>query len=219
MVSPDQWNATLRNVVTPNGSGGSCTPVANCTTEHFTPAWELTKVSDPVSGTEVQPGDTITYTLTALNASDAVVEGALAEDDLSAVLNNATVDETSLDAGLSLSGTTLTWAIPTLQPGESASVSYTVTVDTDAFNVIIENVVVPVGAGGICVEAADCTTTHDTPEVLGEEVIKPRPPVVKGVALPATGAPENSGLFGLVGTLTVGLGALLMLADRRRRES
>ena len=93
------------------------------------------------------------------------------------------------------------------------------TVDTDAFNVIIENSVVPVGAGGACVAATDCTTTHDTPEVLGEEVVKPRPPVVKGVELPATGAPENTGLFGLVGTLTVGLGALLMLADRRRRES
>lgn len=218
-VNADQWDQHLRNVATPHNQGGDCATVGGCQTDHPTPAWSLTKVSDPASGTEVEPGDTITYTLTALNTSDAAVEGGLAEDDLSEVLNNATLDTTSLDAGLSLSGTTLTWTIPALQPGASASVSYTVTVDTDAYNVIIENVVVPVGAGGACVVAADCTTTHDTPEVLGEEVIRPRPPVVKGVSLPGTGAPEHSGLIGLLGTLTVGLGALMILADRRRRQA
>jgi fimbrial isopeptide formation D2 family protein/LPXTG-motif cell wall-anchored protein len=218
-VSADQWDATLRNVVTPNGLGGECAVLSDCTTEHFTPAWALTKSSDPVSGSEVEPGDDIVYTLTATNTSDATVEGAKAEDDLAEVLNNATLDEATLDAELSLSGSTLTWAIPTLLPGESASVSYTVTVDTDAFNVILENVVVPVGAGGVCVEDADCTTTHDTPEVLGEEVIRPRPPVVAGVELPSTGAPENAGLFGLLGAVTVGLGALLISADRRRRQT
>ena len=218
-VSADQWDQTLRNVVTPTNLGGECDEAGDCTTEHFTPAWELTKVSDPVSGSEVDPGDSITYTLRAVNTSDAAVEGATAEDDLSEVLNNATLDETSLPDELTLSGTLLTWAVPTLAPGGEASVSYTVTVDTDAFNVILENVVVPVGAGGVCVEADDCTTTHDTPEILGEEVVKPRPPVVLGGGgLPDTGAPRSGTLIGLLGSLTVGLGALLMSADRRRRQ-
>ena len=216
-VSEDAWDQTLRNVVTPAGLGGECEEPGDCTTEHFTPGWELTKVSDPASGSEVDAGDDITYTLTAVNTSDAVVEGATAVDDLSEVLNNATLDEASLPDELTFSGTTLTWAIPTLAPGEQASVSYTVTVDTDASSVILENVVAPVGAGGICVEADDCTTTHDTPEILGEEVVKPRPPVVLGEELPPAGAPGSSTLVGLLGTLILGLGALLMSADRRRR--
>ena len=52
----------------------------------------LAKGSDPVSGSSVDPGDQIVYTLKATNTSDAVVEGAQAVDDLSKVLDNATID-------------------------------------------------------------------------------------------------------------------------------
>ena len=37
------------------------------------------------------PGDTVTYTLTATNNSDGVVTGAIVTDDLSDVLDNATI--------------------------------------------------------------------------------------------------------------------------------
>ena len=218
-VDAGEWGEDLVNVVTPNGDGGSCPSPEECTTDHPTPAWTLTKTSDPADGAGVDAGDTITYTLTATNTSDGVVEGAQAVDDLAKVLDNASIDAATLADGLVLDGTTLTWSVPTLEPGASATVSYSVTVDQDASLVVLHNVVVPVGAGGSCVTDEDCETTHRTPEILGEEIVRPRPPVVKGVeeVLPPTGAPSYGRLLGLVGVVTVGLGALLMAGDRRRR--
>lgn len=64
-----------------------------------------------------------------------------------------------MPSGATLSGTTLTWRIPTLQPGESATLTYTVTVDDDAYDVEFGNVATP-GDGGECIV---CTTTHITP--------------------------------------------------------
>ena len=130
----------------------------SCETEHLTPHYVLAKASDPVSGSSVQPGDTITYTLTATNDSDAVLTGATATDDLSNVLNNATLGRGP--GGAMLTGTTLTWTIPELQPDATATLVYTVTVNADAFNVTIGNVATP-GPGGECVE--DCDTEHFTP--------------------------------------------------------
>ena len=170
-VNADALGVTIGNVVT---SGGDVPPPTNCEadepcgeTEHYTPAWDLTKSSDPASGSTVVPGDTITYTVTAKNTSEnAVLEGATGVDDLSNVLNNATLTE-PLAAGLTLSGTTLTWSIPDLESGESASVSYEVTVNADAIDVTIGNVVT--GGGDVppnpCAEGdPECRETeHYTP--------------------------------------------------------
>ncbi len=179
-VNPDAFNATIGNVATP-GPGGECEEANDCTTTHETPGWVLSKTSDPVSGSTVEPGSSITYTLEATNTSQAVVTGAVATDDLSDVLDNATLD--AVPSGATLSGTTLTWAIPTLMPGASEQLSYTVTVNDDATNQTLHNVVTP-GTGGNCVPiepqsfpaqraaaivsaAADdppaCETTHFTP--------------------------------------------------------
>ena len=49
----------------------------------------LVKSSDPASGATVNPGDTVTYTLTVNNDSDGFVSGATVTDDLSDVLDNA----------------------------------------------------------------------------------------------------------------------------------
>ena len=91
-VNAGAYNQTVRNVVTTSSPGGRCEEPADCTTEHFTPHYLVSKSSDPPTGSTVNPGDTITYTLTVHNDSDATVAGAVVTDDLSAVLNNATVD-------------------------------------------------------------------------------------------------------------------------------
>ena len=67
-VNAGAYNKTLTNVATP-GPGGECTTAADCTTDHFTPHYVLSKSSDPASGSTVSPGDTITYTLTVHNDS------------------------------------------------------------------------------------------------------------------------------------------------------
>ena len=57
---------------------------------HLTPDYVLAKASDPVPGSTVQPGDTVEYTVTVTNESDGV-EGAVVTDDLSDVLDNASI--------------------------------------------------------------------------------------------------------------------------------
>jgi len=161
----------------------------------------LAKTSNPASGSTVDPGDTITYTLTATNTStQADLTGAVATDDLSDVLNNATL--VSVGAGGTVSGTTLTWAIPDLGPGESATLTYTVRVNDGAYDVTIGNVATP-GDGGTCPTA--CTTDHQTP---------PEPPVPP---LPQTGT--DASLQGLlIGLGLTAAGGLVIAGARRRRR-
>ncbi|MFZ1381800.1 MAG: isopeptide-forming domain-containing fimbrial protein, partial [Scrofimicrobium sp.] len=148
-INDGAYGVTIANVATPQGP----VPPAPCPendqtcreTEHYTPAWDLTKSSDPASGSTVKPGDTITYTLTAKNTSSkATLTGAKASDNLLNVLDNATLVE-PLAAGLSLSGTTLTWDFGSLAPGATKSVSYQVKVNEDALGVTIGNVVTGTG--------------------------------------------------------------------------
>ena len=148
-VNDGAWGVNLHNVATP-GPGGDCTEA--CSTTHPTPRWLLAKSSDPASGSTVQPGAKITYTLTAQNVSDAVVRNGIATDDLSDVLNHATLD--SVPAGATVTGTTLHWALPELQPDQTATLSYTVTVNTDALGQRLHNVATP-GPGGNCVPVGD----------------------------------------------------------------
>ena len=73
----------------------------------------MEKTSDPESGSTVDPGDQVTYTLTVTNTTDnAVVDDAVVTDDLSDVLQYASLD--SVPAGATLSGSTLTWNVPEL---------------------------------------------------------------------------------------------------------
>jgi uncharacterized repeat protein (TIGR01451 family)/fimbrial isopeptide formation D2 family protein len=147
--------ATLTNSVTANGSGGTC---VSCTTSSSTAKWSLTKTSDPASGSVVKPGDTLTYTLTVANEGPVAVTGAQVSDDLSDLLDDATLG--TLPAGVTRSGTTLTWAVPTIEVGGVASVSYPVTVKASARGAALTNTASPVGAGGHC--PLTCTTTSYT---------------------------------------------------------
>lgn len=147
-VNEDAFNATLHNVVTPP-KGSTCE--RDCDTTHHTPGWRLTKSSDPASGSVVDPSSTITYTLHALNTSEATVSGATAIDDLSDVLDDATLVQ-PLPAGLVYDGEhELRWDIPTMEPGDpEVTISYSATVKSDAYGEVIANVVTPGTPGGEC---------------------------------------------------------------------
>ena len=157
IVHTDAAGVTITNLATPTSPGGACSE--NCETTHKTPTWTLAKTANPASGTEVQPGSTIAYTLTATNTSQAAVSGATAQDDLSKVLSYASL-VTPLPAGLTQSGTKLTWTIPTIPVGGKVSVTFKVTVNTDAIGVTISNLATPTSPGGKC---TSCQTTHTTP--------------------------------------------------------
>ncbi|HET7734574.1 MAG TPA: SpaA isopeptide-forming pilin-related protein [Nocardioidaceae bacterium] len=173
-IDAEAWGVTLRNVATPDQPSGEC--VNDCSTEHFTPHWTLTKTSVPPSGSTVDAGTDVVYTLTVHNDSDAVLTGASVTDDLSAVLDNASIDELSLPAGLVLDDSDplapfLVWSVPTLDPDESVSVSYTVSIDDDAWGVTIGNVATPDQPSGECIN--DCSTEHFTPHYLLEKTSSP----------------------------------------------
>ncbi|MDR6904698.1 putative repeat protein (TIGR01451 family) [Agromyces sp. 3263] len=131
------------------------------------PFWELEKSSDPVDGATVPAGSTVTYTLTATNTSEVPVTDAVALDDVSDVLDNATL-QLPLASGLSgpVDGV-LTWDIPDLQPGDVATVSYSVTVDADATGELLHNVVAPTGDGECPVLEEDdpCVVDHPVGDV------------------------------------------------------
>ena len=88
---------------------------------------------------EVDPGDQVTYTLRVTNTtSNAVVDSAVVTDDLTDVLQYASLDEASDRpdrSGHPHRVTTLTWNVP--DPAARTrppALAYTVTVDDDAFN-------------------------------------------------------------------------------------
>ncbi|KAB1663986.1 DUF11 domain-containing protein [Pseudoclavibacter sp. CFCC 13611] len=179
VVKADAYGETLRNVATgtgdvppttcptPEGDGPVDGP--ECTTTHVTAKWALSKSSDPESGAQVVPGATIDYSLTATNTSGngAVLSGATAVDDLGGVLDHAAL-VSPLPPGLTLNddGRTLTWAVPTLADGASATTTYQVKVNSDAVGVQVRNLATP-GVGGECVpvegQDVQCETTHSVP--------------------------------------------------------
>jgi large repetitive protein len=222
-VDADAVGTTLRNVVVAPASVNCPEPTVgadvadDCTTEHPVPAWTLEKSSDPVTGTEVDPGEKVTYTLTVVNTSETGLVDATVVDDLSDVLDDATLD--AVPAGATVDGDELTWAVPGLAPGESATLSYTVTVDRDAAGVTLDNVAVPVQPTGSCVAADRCETTHPVPQIEGRDITRPRPAVTApDQVLPSTGAPQGTGWLVAGGGLAVVLGAWLAFRTRRRLQ-
>ena len=154
------------------------------------PAWLLAKSSDPVDGTVVTEGQTVTYTLHAVNDGLVDVVDATAVDDLTDVLDDATLVE-PLDPSLALDPETqqLTWSVPDLVVGaEEVTVDYSVVVSAVDAAGSLHNVVTAGTPGGSCpvdvpplgrdlagaaflealVEdpaADDCETDHPTGEV------------------------------------------------------
>jgi len=108
--------------------------------------YAFSKTASPASGTIVPVGTPITYTLVGENTGDEVLTVNI-DDDLSAVLNHATLttapaaaivggDGTNVPAVPALAGTAESWS-GTLNPGEKVTITYTVT-PTD-YDITINN--------------------------------------------------------------------------------
>ncbi|QEX14052.1 DUF11 domain-containing protein [Rhodococcus erythropolis] len=134
----DGGNKVLNNYLVPGTTTPptTCDPATNLCTTHPMPGFTLTKTADPVSGSTVQAGDTITYTVTGANTGRTALTPATITDDLSAVLNNAAVVPGSLKATIdgapvaapTLSGSTLSWSA-NLPAGKSVVLTYQVKVN------------------------------------------------------------------------------------------
>lgn len=154
----------LMNVAQPN-EWGVCVPAPDenpdCTTSHQVGDYEVVKTSDPVSGSEVEVGDVIEYTVTVTHIGIAPVAEATLEDDLTDVLDDATWnDDLAASAGEAAYGEPiLTWAGP-LELGEEVTLTYSVTVTAAGDRHLVNVVTTP----GECIPAEGqdeaCTTVH-----------------------------------------------------------
>jgi uncharacterized repeat protein (TIGR01451 family) len=112
----------------------------------------LDKNSNPSSGSAVQPGSTINYTVTVGNTGDVAIGDTPVTDILPP---HVTVKAGTISDGGVLAGGVITWHV-TLAPGASHTFTYAVTVDADA------------PQGGVLVNTAKFldlqdTTTHVVP--------------------------------------------------------
>lgn len=170
------------------------------TTEHPVAGFTLAKTSEPVSGSTVSPGDTITYTVTGTNTGATDLDPVVITDDLSGVLNNATAVGTptsSTGAAPVLTGSTLTWN-GVLPVGGSVELSYQVVVNADAApGITLNNRVVgsatPPGVPPIV--PPPITTSHPTPGFALTKTANPATgtSVMPGTAITYTITGNNTG--------------------------
>lgn len=190
-VNDDANGVILKNVANSSATPPGEDPIEPPTveTEHFTPGYEFSKTSDPVTGATVVPGETITYTLTGVNTGQTVLDPVVITDDLSKVLNNAELTGAPVvtvtnAAGEPVAGqpaavvnaTTLTWT-GKLAVGEQVAVTYSVTVNEGAEGEILTN------------RASSQATPPNLPPLTPEEVITEHP--VPGYELAKTSDPES----------------------------
>lgn len=214
-VRPGEYDITIRNAVTATGE----TPPNPCdtcmtTTEHPTPpAYDVSKTADPASGSTVSPGQSVTYTVTVHNLSiETPLEGVVVQDDLADVLAGATFEKVVAGGPASLRGTTLTWTIPTVAPDGAAVLRYQVTVDADAYDLTLHNVVT--ATGPVPPTTCDpCSTTHQVSS-LTPTPVPPAPPTPP-LAFTGSGGVLSILLLALA-LLAVGGGVVVAI---RRRET
>ncbi|SEB07579.1 DUF7927 domain-containing protein [Leifsonia sp. 21MFCrub1.1] len=191
VVVTGKGDTKIGNQVTSPG----CSTTADCATVHQTGRYVVEKTADPASGSSVQRGDTVKYTVTVHQVGLGPVNAASFRDDLTAVLDDATWnnDLRSTDGGATYAAPVVDWA-GRLAVGDTVTVTYSVTV-TGKGDTRLTNVVTSAG----CADAASCTTEHLTGDY-----------AVSKTSAPGSGADVKIGDT-IVYTVTVtqrGLGAI-----------
>ncbi|MDX6372902.1 MAG: hypothetical protein QOD98_1890 [Nocardioidaceae bacterium] len=134
------------------------------------PAWpgKLSLVLGAAPGAGPVPaGSALSYSLTATNTGKVPLTGAVVSVDLTHVLDHATLG--TLPAELSLTGTTLTWTVPTTAVGGVAATSFPAAVQAAAEGATLSASASISTLGGTC---ATCTVTH----TVGPQAEPPPPP-------------------------------------------
>ncbi|WP_284978550.1 SpaA isopeptide-forming pilin-related protein [Arthrobacter sp. fls2-241-R2A-200] len=171
-------------------------PGAGCSATVTTPVdpqWTIAKTASvngttSTGNTSVKPGDTISYTVTA-TSNRGQITGVVLTDNLADVLDQGTFVSGSAQltigaaapvavANPAAGSTVLTTQPFTLPAGQTATLTYKVTVKSDAWSAQLVNVVTGTGsvnpircAPNSTPMAPECSTTHHTPaKILFEKV-------------------------------------------------
>ena len=149
-IKSDASGKTLANTASATATppDGVAPIVGNGAVTHPVGGFVLAKVSDPVTGTPVPVGGSIGYTVTGTNTGASVLDPVVITDDLSAVLDRATIVAGSLSATVdgetatapTLSDTTLTWS-GQLPAGAVVVLKYRVTVSPESEGSVLVNTV------------------------------------------------------------------------------
>ncbi|MFD6055135.1 choice-of-anchor A family protein [Agromyces sp. NPDC060279] len=206
-------NRMLRNLVFASDTEPpGCDDALACTENPVeVPAWTVAKHANPASGSEILPGDTVAYTVTATGLVGTVPDASIT-DELGDVLGAA--DFVAGSATLAVGDAPAT-PVPdpvagrldsgafALTAGQEARLSYRVVVHDDAWAGTLRNLAW--GSGSVdpddCTADAPCATEHHTP--------------VRGPQLPQTGGGGTAWMTAS-GLVVLGLTATALLVRRRR---
>ena len=190
--TPDTGDHQLDNFVVPTGTPppAQCLPTNPACTTHPVPALVVTKSAVPASTTPVAEGQVLTYTLTFSNTAGQAPATVNHTDDLSRVLDDATVTTPpALASGSGLTVGAITGGAftvtGTIAAGATATVTFAVTVNTpDTGDHQLDNFVVPTGTTppAQCLPTNPACTTHPVPAL-----------VVTKSAVPASTTTVNEG--------------------------
>ncbi|WP_187976369.1 isopeptide-forming domain-containing fimbrial protein [Mycetocola sp. JXN-3] len=137
VIEPE--GAILRNVVSSPDSPRS--PETTHPTKNDRGQITLAKSSVPTSGSIVRPGESVTYSVTATNATPRIIRDVRIVDDVSGLLGNARIETESLPAGMTLNGNELVWT-GDIPGNTTVTLTYRVTVNADATApAVLKNVV------------------------------------------------------------------------------
>lgn len=190
----ETWTASCTHVVTAsdgdpvpntavvNGEDRAGNPVSD-SDDHLVdiihPDIRIVKTANPLSG---QPGDEVTYTYVVTNTGDTTLFDISVDDDKLGHIGD----------------------IPSLEPGESATLTKDTTLPNDAG--LLTNVAVAVGTDELGEEVDDDDDAVVT-------VVLPQPPIRRPEPLPETGA--DLGILGQAGFLFLAVGFGLLLVSGR----
>ena len=196
--SPVTGDRALKASVSSPAAGSTCPagttkPACSFSVPVLLPGLSITKTADTAA---VVTGGTVSYTITVRNSGETSYPGATFTDSLAKVLTDATYagGAAATSGTVSYAAPTLTWT-GALEPGASATITYSVTVrDPDPGDKLMSNTVVSTTAGSNC--SSSSTDTRCTAVV---DVLVPALTITK-VADRATAVP--GGRIGFTVTVT-----------------
>jgi uncharacterized repeat protein (TIGR01451 family) len=185
-------DGVLTNAVLPTAPGGDCDPLGTCTTTNELQSFAVAKTA---SATQVNPGGTVTYTVTVTNTGqvDYTADApASFTDDLTAVLDDATYNGDA-DNGAGYAAPTISWS-GALEAGATTTITYSVTVnDPDTGDHVLDNAVIPAAPGGVCDPDAECATSTPVQSYTVAKTSAPQGAVLPGATVTYTVTITNTG--------------------------
>jgi large repetitive protein len=214
--NPDTGGKLVINTVSSSAAGSTCPPgttttACQVTIPVLTPALTIAKTASTATAA---PGQTITYTVTVTDSGQTPYAGATFTDDLSGTASDAAYngDAAATAGSVAYAAPDLTWT-GNLSPGDSATVTYSVTVhNPDTGGHVLTNIVTSTTLDNNCPSGSTDTRCTATVDVSGFTIVNTAstatttPGGTVGYTITAT----NSGQAALAGaTLTTDLAPVL----------